>query len=644
MSADRSRELDLICMGRTSVDLYGEQEDALLEDTASFRKYVGGSAANVAVGTAKLGVASAMLTRVGDEQMGRFIRRTMQQTGVDVSRVMSDPERLTPYVLLAVREIDDFPRLFVYEDSADMAVGEEDVEPEFIASSKALLITGSHLSKPVTRAASFKAVRAARDGGTRVVFDLDYRPVFWGVAGHEKGGEMFVESREVSEVYRSALPGCDLVVGTEEEIRIAGGSTETRQALLNIREETDATIVLKTGAMGATVFEADIPESLDDGLRVPGFPVEVFNTVGAGDAFLSGFLSGWLYDEPLERCLTLGNACGAIVVSRHGCSPAMPTREELAYYLPRANELRRPAEDDWLEHLHRVTTRNSPEELRVLAIDHRWQLEEVVEVLGTERDSLPRLKQLLGRAFLRVADGDPRAGVLIDHVYGDKALAELTGSGVWISRAIEVAGTRPMQLDGGSNVSATLRSWPAEHVVKCNLYCHPDDEPEVRAPQEERVKLLADACAREDRQLLLEIQAPKGMSYDEESMASLLERLYGLGVRPDWWKLPPHPEPAVWKGIGDVVREHDPYCAGVLVLGQAASNEDLAESFAATAEEPLCNGFAVGRSIYAEPARRWLAGELEDEELMSAVAENYERMITLWQERSRHRQRDRLRE
>jgi 5-dehydro-2-deoxygluconokinase len=626
--------LDLICMGRTSVDLYGEQEDALLEDTSSFRKYVGGSATNVAVGTAKLGVKSAMLTRVGDEQMGRFIRRGLEETGVDVSHVVSDPERLTPYVLLAVRRIDDFPRLFVYEDSADMAVSEEDVDPGFIASSGALLITGSHLAKPVTREASFKAVRAARQGDTRVVFDLDYRPVFWGVAGHEMGGEMFVESREVSDVYRSALPDCDLIVGTEEEVLIAGGSTDTREALLNIREATDATVVLKTGAMGATVFEAEIPTDLDDGLRVLGFPVEVFNTVGAGDAFLSGFLNGWLYGEPYDRCLTLGNACGAIVVSRHGCSPAMPTSEELEYYLPRANELRRPAEDGWLEHLHRATTRNAPEELHVLAIDHRWQLEGMIEETGGTREDLPRLKQLLGRAFLRVADGDPRSGVLLDHVYGDKALAELTGSGAWISRAIEVTGSRPMQLDGGPNVSATLRSWPAEHVVKCNLYCHPDDEPEVREAQEERVSLLAEACAQEDRQLLLELQPPKGQSYGEGDMALILERFYELGIRPDWWKLPPDPDPAVWKSLGDVVRERDPYCAGVLVLGQAASNEDLAESFAATADEPVCNGFAVGRSIYAEPARQWLAGETRDEQLMSAVAENYEQMISLWQQRS----------
>jgi 5-dehydro-2-deoxygluconokinase len=288
----KERDLDLVCMGRTSVDLYGEQVGAKLEDTQSFRKYVGGSATNVAVGTARLGVKTAMLTRVGDEQMGRFVRRSLAEDGVDVSHVLPDPERLTPYVLLAVRESEDFPRLFVYENSADMAVAEEDVDPAFIASSGALLVTGTHFSRPVTRAASFEAMRAAKEAGTRIAFDLDYRPVFWGVATHEQGGEMFVESIEVTEVYQSALPDCDLVVGTEEEVRIAGGATDTRAALENIRGLSEATIVLKTGALGATVFEGPIPDDLDDGTKVRGFPVEVLNTVGAGDAFMSGFLRG----------------------------------------------------------------------------------------------------------------------------------------------------------------------------------------------------------------------------------------------------------------------------------------------------------------------------------------------------------------
>ena len=640
MNNNRDHSLDLVCIGRTCVDLYAEQEGARLEDVQSFRKYVGGSAANIALNTARLGVRSAMLTRVGEEQMGRFVRRSMEDTGVDVSHVTFDPDHLTPYVLLAIRDIDGFPRIFAYGDAADLALDEDDVDPEFVASSKALLVTGTPLSRAGSRTASFKAIKAAKEAGTKVVFDLDYRPVFWGVASHEQGGEMFVASERVTEAYRTVLPGCDLVVGTEEEIRIAGGSEDTRRSLLSIRELSDATIVLKVGAMGAIVFPDDIPEDLEDGVRVPGFPVEVFNSVGAGDAFMSGFLSGWLREEPLEECLRLGNACGAIVVSRHGCSPAMPTPEELEYFLNMPERPRRLRDDVWLEHLHRATTRREPEELRVLAIDHRWQLEEVVDELGVDRGRLRDLKVLLARAFMGVAQGDPSAGVLIDDVYGDQALGELTGSGTWISRAVEVAKSRPVEFVGGPNPAATIRAWPEEHVVKCNLYMHPDDDEGTRGIQERRVLQLQDACVKNDRRLLLEVQASPGTHYDENSMVELLERFYEIGVRPDWWKVPPNAEPEVWQRIGDVVREHDPYCAGVLVLGQALEEAKLGEFFAVAASEPRCNGFAIGRSIYGGQARRWLSGEIDDEELTSSVAEGYRRMVDLWQGRAKSRTRE----
>jgi 5-dehydro-2-deoxygluconokinase len=640
MSEGRDHTLDLVCIGRTSVDLYAEQEGARLEDVQSFRKYVGGSATNIAVGTARLGVKSAMLTRVGNEHMGRFVRKTLAENGVDVRGLRFDPENLTPYVLLAVRAIEEFPRIFAYGDAADLAVEEGDVDPDFIASAKALLVTGTPLSRPGSRAASLKAIQAAKEAGTSIVFDLDYRPVFWGVASHEQGGEMFVASEEVTEVYRSVLPDCDLVVGTEEEVRIAGGSTDTHEALRSIRDLSGATVVLKVGAMGAIVFPDEIPASVEDGVRVPGFPVEVFNSVGAGDAFMSGFLSGWLREKPLEECLRLGNACGAIVVSRHGCSPAMPTTEELEYFLALEEKPRRLSDDEWLDRIHRATTHREPEELRVLAIDHRWQLEEVADELGVDRGCLRELKVLLGRAFRRVAEGDEAAGVLIDDIYGDKALEELTGSGLWISRAFEKAKSRPVEFVGGPNPAATLRTWPEEHVVKCNLYWHPQDDPETKELQEERVLQLLDACIRTDRRLLLEVQATQGMTYDENSMVELLTRFYEIGVRPEWWKIPPNPDPDVWKRIGDVVRENDPYCAGLLVLGQGATAEKLVESFVAAASEPLCNGFAIGRSIYGDPARHWLAGELGDEELISSVAERYEHMISLWQKRNERRTRE----
>ena len=244
------KKLDVICLGRAAVDLYGEQIGSCLEDMSSFKKYLGGSSGNIAYGTARLGLKSAMLTRVGDEHMGRFVREELQRAGVDVSHVKTDRDRLTGLVLLGIKDKDTFPLIFYRENCADMALSEDDFSPEFIASSRSLLITGTHFSTKETHAASMKAIEYAKATDTKVVIDIDYRPVLWGLTGLGDGESRFVSSAKVSEHLQSIIPDADLIVGTEEEIHIAGGSTDTIQALKKLRSLTKATIVLKLWSFG----------------------------------------------------------------------------------------------------------------------------------------------------------------------------------------------------------------------------------------------------------------------------------------------------------------------------------------------------------------------------------------------------------
>jgi 5-dehydro-2-deoxygluconokinase len=176
-----NRPLDLICVGRAAVDLYGEQIGGRLEDMQSFTKYLGGSPANTAVGVARLGLKPAMLTRVGDEHNGRFVRETLAAEGVDVSHVATDPKRLTALVFLGIQDRDTFPLVFYRDNCADMAISPDDFDAAFIASSKALLISGTHLSQPLTYESCTRAMALAKAAGTRVVLDIDYRPVLWGL-------------------------------------------------------------------------------------------------------------------------------------------------------------------------------------------------------------------------------------------------------------------------------------------------------------------------------------------------------------------------------------------------------------------------------------------------------------------------------
>ena len=628
-----NRPLDVICVGRAAVDLYGEQIGGRLEDMLTFAKYLGGSPANTAIGVARLGMKSAMLTRVGDEQNGRFVRETLKAEGVDVSHVITDPARLTALAILGIRDRDTFPLLFYRDHCADMAIAAGDFDSQFLASSVALCISGTHLSQPQTYAACVAAMLEARAVGTRVALDIDYRPVLWGLTKPGLGEQRYVQSGEISTHLQTVIPQCDLVVGTEEEIHIAGGSTDTIAALKRLRQLTSGTLVVKRGPMGCVVFPAAIPEAIEDGLKGPGFPVDVFNILGAGDAFMAGFLRGWIRDEPLERCCAYANACGALVVSRHGCAPAMPSWIELQAFLDRGSPTRRLREDVLLERLHRNTTRTRRwGDLAVLAFDHRAQFVEMAARHNAEPERIAACKQLIAEGARHGANGLSGAGVILDDRYGEEIFPGVTGCGWWVARPVEQPGSRPLTFEAGNALGMHLRTWPGEHVAKCLVYWHPDDPLELRQQQQERLRELQSACISTFHEFLVEVIPPADQPSDATTVARALEQIYAADVVPDWWKLPPCTTAAVWDAITKVIHRNDPHCRGVLLLGLEASEEDLQRGFTVAAPYPLVKGFAVGRSIFADLAAAWFAGEVSDAEVVAGVAQRYARLITLWQQ------------
>ena len=629
-----SRPLDVICLGRAAVDLYGQQVGGRLEDMQSFAKYLGGSSANLAAGLARLGLKPAMLTRVGDEHMGRFVREQLVREGVDVGHVATDPWRLTGLVVLGIAGEGSYPHIFFRRDCADMGLTTEDFDESWIASARVLAVTGTHLSSETTRSAVLQAMRYARANDVRVVLDIDYRPVLWGLTAAGAGEERYRSAVAVTAALEECLPLCDLVVGTEEEIHIAGGSDRTSDALAAIRRVTRGAIVMKRGAEGCVVLDG-AAESTSKERPVRGFPVEVMNVLGAGDAFLAGLLAGLLDGQPLADAASMGNACGALVVSRHGCTPAMPSRVELEDYLARAATLRRPDLDDRLGHMHRATTTRAPrEELYVLAFDHRRQLEALAGQSGVAASRIAEFKDLIAQAVERVAErtGEAeRIGVIVDERHGAGALQRLSRAGYWVARPAEIPGSRPLSLDPRDDFGLSLLVWPANQVVKCLAFYHPDDPRELRQRQEERLKSLQADCDELGRELLLELIVPsQSAAIDDHTTARALTRLYNLGVRPAWWKLQPQSEPS-WRALVSVIERRDPWCNGVLLLGLEAPEEELARSFAVAARVPLCRGFAVGRSIFGASARAWFADELDDERAIDDMAACYQRLIGHWQ-------------
>ena len=634
------RTHDLACLGRLAVDFYAQQLGSRLENARSMAMYLGGSSANLAFGVARLGGRSAMISRVGDEQMGNFLLETLRAEGCDTSQIQIDPHRLTALVLLGLKDRDTFPLLFVRENCADMAIDATEIDEAFIGQCRALAITGTHLSTDGTRAAAHKALQAARRHGTVTVLDIDYRPVLWGLTSRGAGENRFVDDAGVTRQLQQSLPLFDLLVGTEEEFFIAGGVAGDLIASLRAVRALcpKATMVVKRGALGCCVIEGDVPDDIDSAPTYRGERVEVLNVLGAGDAFLAGLMTSLLQGKDWAEATQVANACGAIVVSRHACSAAMPTPAELAHWFG-GNRNPRVDADEQLAHLHRVTAaRPSWNELCVMAFDHRSQFVDIARAAGASESRIPALKKLLVQATEQVERSHQlqgHTGVLIDGGdYGRDALASATGRGWWVGRPVELPGSRPLRFDGTRSIGSALVHWPTEQVVKCLLFYHPDDQPTLRLEQEEAVLELWEATRESGNELLLEIIPPKDMTPEGTADATVLravKRFYDLGVKPEWWKLAPM-QTRGWAELEALIGERDRHCRGAVILGLNQPLGFLAASFA-NATNPIVKGFMVGRTLWAEASSKWFRGDMDDAALIEEVARNFAVLVDAWRSR-----------
>ena len=344
---------------------------------------------------------------------------------------------------------------------------------------------------------------------------------------------------------------------------------------------------------------------------------------------MSGLIKGWLDGEPWPVALKYANACGAFAVSRHGCTPAYPSWEELQFFLNRGVVQKALRKDQALEQVHWATNRHKDwSTMRVFAFDHRMQLEAME---GATPAKIGAFKELCLEAALKVADGRPGYGILCDSRLGRDALFQAAGTGLWIGRPVEWPGSRPLTLEPeiGPDFGG-LAEWPLEQVVKVLCFYHPDDDAETKAKQEDTVLRLFHACRRNRLEMLLEIIPSKVGPTDDRTSAEIIQRFYDLGVYPDWWKLEPFATDAAWQNACAAITANDPHVRGIVVLGLDASEADLSVSLALAAKPDLVKGFAIGRTIFGDAARGWLKGEMTDEAAVTMMSDRYARLAALW--------------
>ncbi|WP_435216129.1 5-dehydro-2-deoxygluconokinase [Streptomyces sp. bgisy034] len=318
--AESAKSFDLITMGRIGVDLYPLQSGLPLAQVETFGKFLGGSAANVAVAAARLGRDTAVITRTGDDPFGTYLHEALKDFGVDDRWVTPVAAYPTPVTFCEIFPPDDFPLYFYRQPKApDLEIHSDELDYWAVRSARVFWITGTGLSEEPSRSATLAALKARDKAGT-TVFDLDWRPMFWR------------DPDQARPYYAEALRHATVAVGNLDECEVATGVREPRACAETLLAAGVELAVVKQGPKGVLAVHRDGTEA-----EVPPVPVEVANGLGAGDAFggslVHGLLSGW----ELEKVMRYANAAGALVASRLACSSAMPTGAEVEALLAQAS-------------------------------------------------------------------------------------------------------------------------------------------------------------------------------------------------------------------------------------------------------------------------------------------------------------------
>ena len=329
-----SSQFDSLHMGRSSLDLYSNDVGTPFVDIQSFAAYVGGSPTNISVGAHRLGLSTALLTAIGADPVGDFILNFLEKEGVETRFIPRKPGYRTSAVVLGIEPPNKFPLVFYRENCADLQLSIDDALAAPLAACKIFQFAGTNLSHEPSRSATLFAAETARRAGARVMLDVDFRPDLW----HD--------ARAFGVAVRSILRAVDIVIGTIDELNaamladaaqvqvshsqvsdahVSGDVASAIQGLLALGPQV---VVEKRGQAGARIHLAG-----GEVIEAPGYPVEVHNILGAGDAFGAGFLYGYINGWDWRKSARLGNACGAIVVTRHGCANFMPTYDEVMAFV-----------------------------------------------------------------------------------------------------------------------------------------------------------------------------------------------------------------------------------------------------------------------------------------------------------------------
>lgn len=313
---DRLKQNKFVIIGRAGVDFYPDPPGTKTEEATQFFCCLGGSSANIGVAIVKLGGEASLVTCVSDDAVGRLAVNELGKYNINADHVRAVAGEVRTSLAVVETRVEDHQSVIYRNNAADFQMNEADVDAVTYEDYAALITTGTVLAAQPSRDATLKAFATAKKAGLPVIFDVDYRPYSW------------TSNEEAADVYSTAAQYCDIVIGNDGEFGVMAGGKELGRAFAeNLAKTTASIVVYKMGEFGSVTFAGD--QSFNTGI----FRVDALKPTGAGDSFMGAFIASLAAGMPLETCVERGSAAAAIVVSRVGCAPAMPTNEELEEFM-----------------------------------------------------------------------------------------------------------------------------------------------------------------------------------------------------------------------------------------------------------------------------------------------------------------------
>jgi 5-dehydro-2-deoxygluconokinase len=568
------KTFDIITLGPSFVDFYGEQKGASLKEMLTFKKSVGGFAPNISIGCARLKIKSALVSALGSDPMGQFVLETLQHEKVDTRCIHIDTQKPTTMSLRNIPSQGEVSTVFYKENCAGFSYESQEVNPAFIAKARALVVCSMN-------ATATKAIRAAHESRVKVILVLD--------------PSMEVDKSTVTAV----LPFCDLIIGAVDELTKITAEHNIAEALKTLQSLTHAKLIVATS----------------EGL----------------EGFVAGYLKGWLQGERTEDCEKIALACQNVAQLQPGHN-AFATSAALSLYITEQQQNKNGQPSSFFTHVHHGSSRyrQRPNVYSITLGQHAYW-SKLKAAFQVDESLIQQAKKLITKGIQLATQNIPDAGIVIEELSASH-LIDSFSTDHWIARTLEVPGEVPLQFQGDPDITHALSQWPKHHVAKVSVIYHPDDRYTIRGQQEASLRFLYRACRNTEHELLVDIAPPTNSLITASTIAHIMNRFYEIGIYPDWWQIPAPRDTRTWDSVQRVIEEKDPYCQGVIMLAQLATFEQMPLLFQSAAKQKHCKGFVVGRAIYQAPVEKWLSKKIDDVVLIEQVAKYFQYAVQLWED------------